>query len=124
MKNYYLNTLLLLFVLFAISCSDDEDLTKVMECSGEALHTIDNAQGAMIYLSCYDAWGVLLDDALLDEDRTIGASKDIEEEYKVEGLRVQIDACFYEFDLPLLFPDPAFWGFLYNMENIEMIEQE
>lgn len=121
---YFLKSLVLIFALSFIACSDDEDLTKAMECPDGALHTIDNATGSMIYLSCYDAWGVVLDEALLDEERTIGASKDIAKEYQVEGLKVEVDACFYEFDLPLQFPDPAFWGTLYNMENIRMIGTE
>jgi len=124
MTTYYLKSLLLLITVFAISCGGNDDTSNVMECDNDALHTIDNAPGSMIYLTCYDAWGIVLDEALTDEDRTIGVSQDIKEEYKVEGLRVQVDACFYEFDLPLIFPDPTFWGFLYKMENFRIIEEE
>lgn len=121
MKIYLLKSLALIFALSLISCSDDEVMTQVMECPDNALHTIDDATGTMVYLSCYNAWGVQLDEALPDEETTIGASLDVNESFQVEGLAVQIDACFYEFDLPLLFPDPVPWGMLYNMENIKMV---
>jgi len=123
MTAHLLKSVLLLFVLGIVSCSDTKDPIDAMECTDDALHTINNATGSMIYMSCYEAWGVLLDDALVDEERTIGASLSVAEEYRTEGLRVQLDACFYEFDLPLQFPDPSFWGTLYNMDNFRLVEE-
>ena len=123
MTSQVLKSLVLLIILCFVSCSDSNEPIDTMICPNDALHTIDNAPGSMIYISCYDAWGVLLDNAINEEERTIGASLSVPEEYHIEGLKVQLDACFYEFDLPLLFPDPGFWGTLYNMENIRLIEE-
>jgi len=124
MKTYFLKTLLLIITLSFISCGDNsDDLSpiKPIECPDGALHTLDAVMCEMIYLPCYDAWGVELLEALSNENKTIGASLDIKEEYKIAGLEVQVDACFYEFDLPLLIADPAPWGSLYRMEDIRMV---
>ena len=121
MKTYLLKSLLLILTISFISCSDDEDLTQATECPDAALYTIDKANGKMVYLGCYDAWGIELDEPLENEERTIGASLEIRKEYEVDGLRVQVDACFYEFDLPLVIADPAPWGQLYRMDNIRMV---
>ena len=123
MTSQVLKSLVLLIILCFVSCSDNNKPIDTMICPNDALHTIDNAPGSMIYISCYDAWGVKLDESLHADTQTIGASLEVAEEYRIEGLRVQVDACFYEFDLPLLFPDPAPWGSLYRMENFRLIEE-
>ena len=113
----------MLFVLLSVSCeSENDNLKTTIECPDEALYTISDAYGTMVYLACYDAWGVRLDDSIHTDGGTIGASLDVEEVYKVEGLRVKVNACFYEFDLPLLLADPAPWGYLYVMENMAIVE--
>ena len=77
----------------------------------------------MVYLPCYDAWAVDLEESVHADGQTIVASLDIDESFEVEGMKVQADACLFEFDLPLLLPDPAPWGYLYRMENIEIEEE-
>lgn len=126
MKAYFLKTLLIIFTIFLISCSNgsDDALPIIpIECPDDALHTVDGIMGEMIYLPCYDAWGVKLLETLTNENQTIGVSLDISEEYEIEELKVQLDACFYEFDLPLILPDPAPWGSLYRMENVRIVDE-
>lgn len=122
MTSQFLKSILLIALIGIISCGDST-APDLIECPNDALHTISNAKGTMIYLTCYNAWGIELDESLIDGDRTIGASLNVDDSYQVEGLRVLIDACFYEFDLPLVLPDPAPWGYLYRMENFRIIEE-
>lgn len=122
MKARHIISFLMLLALLFVSCEDkNDDLHATMECPEEAHHRLSNAYGSMVYLACYDAWGVRLDDSIHDDGDTIGASLEVIEDYKVVGLRVKVDACLYEFDLPLLLADPAPWPYLYVMENMDIV---
>jgi hypothetical protein len=122
MKLIYLKSFLFLFVLSSSSCEKSND-TPVLECPDAALQEISNANGAMVYLGCYDAWAVILEESIHDDGQTVLASLDIDESFEVEGMKIQVDACLYEFDLPLLLPDPAPLGYLYKMENVQIVEE-
>jgi len=122
MTTHFLKSILLIALIGIISC-EDSNTPDVLECPNNALHTVNNAKGTMVYLTCYEAWGVELDDTLVDDAVTIGGSLDVDEAYKIEGLRVSVDACFYEFDLPLILPDPQPWGYLFRMEDFRIIEE-
>ena len=108
----------LLFTMFsATSCSDPE---PTFSCNTSALFSKECATGTMIFLSCYDSWAVRLDETNTDGIHLIDANPNISEEYKIDGLEVKIDACFYEFDLVLLFPDPALWGEMYVIQDFNI----
>lgn len=102
------------FGLFAVSCGDSEPEVR---CADDALFERQEANGEMIFLMCYDAWGIKLDETASDDWHIIGASYDIPEEYKEEGLRVTLNGCFHTFDMPLLIPDPMPWGEMYVIKN-------
>jgi len=85
-----------------------------------ALQSLEGISGTMLFLGCYDSWAVLLNESIHPDGNTVLVSLDINPNYHVEGLNVTIDACLYEFDLPLLLPDPVIWGYLYRMENFDL----
>jgi len=116
MRLIYLKSLILLF-------EKSNDVKPILECLDTALEDISNANGAMVHLICYDAWAVKLDESLHNDGQTVVASLDIDESYEIEGMKVQVDVCLYEFDLPLLLPDPVPWGYLYRMENVQIVEE-
>lgn len=119
-------SLRLLFVAALVtflSCDDKVDINLPMECPEEALHTLGKATGKMVYLPCYGAWAVELDKSLHEDGGTMAASLDMDEAYKVDSMQVVVDACLYEFDLPLLLPDPGIWGYLYNLENFSVSQE-
>jgi len=120
MINFILKSVLLLSILLVVCCDNNSDLNPITACPEDALHTINNAKGHMTYLYCYEAWAVVLDESLHDDAQTIIANLFVHEDYRVDSMRVKIDACLYEFDLPLLLPDPAPWGYLYRMDNVNM----
>lgn len=113
---------ILLFPFFAllimVSCSDKEPVVEpVFTCYSEALFSRECAIGTMLFLSCYDSWSIKLDEKNADGDHLIAASLDIPESYKVNDLKAKIDACFCDFDLTLLFPDPVIWGEMYVIKD-------
>ena len=121
MKSYTLANLTLLIVislsLFCNACTDPE---APHTCDDEALFLREEATGMMVYLPCYDSWAVKLNETNIDGTHKIGASYDLAESLKVDSTIVKIDACFYEFDMELLLPDPAPWGDLFVIKDFEI----
>lgn len=114
------NIVFLLFGLLIISCGDTE---QELRCSADSLFEMENVSGEMMYLMCYDAWAIKLDEPNDAGDTVLGASYDIPEEFKQEGLRVSVSACFHTFDMELLFPDPVIWGQMYVIKNFQFAEE-
>ena len=103
--------------VFYSSCTDPE---VPHTCDDEALFSREGAKGMMLYLPCFDSWSVKLDETN-EDGQIIAASYDISESLRVDSTRVIIDACFYEFDMELLFPDPAPWGDMYVIKDFEIL---
>jgi len=106
-------------MLGSTSCSEPEQELP-FTCDSDALLVREDVSGTMFYLMCYDAWSVRLDETNEEGIIVYAASVDIEDDYKIEGLQVSLNACFYNFDLQLLFPDPAIWGDMYVMKDFEI----
>lgn len=105
------------------SCSEAEQVAEI-RCEDDALFERVEATGTMYYLSCYEAWSIQMDELNADGNNLYAASLDIPEAFQVEGLKVRFAACFYPFDLPLIFPDPSFFGETYVVRNLEIVEGE
>jgi len=113
-------SLILFCGLFLFSCSDSPEEIR---CTEDALFERMVVGGTMIYLPCFDSWAIRLDETAVDDGKMFGASYDIPEEYKEEGLRVTLSACFHNFDMELILPDPAPWGLLYVIKNFQISEE-
>ncbi len=112
---------IMLFLSFLIiSCNDNDE---ELRCSADSLFEMENVSGEMMYLMCYDAWAIKLDEPNDAGDTVLGASYDIPEEFKQEGLKVSTSACFHTFDMELLFPDPVIWGEMYVIKNFQFSEE-
>ena len=118
-NNLYILSVLvaLCFSLLFSACSDPE---MPLNCDAEALFLREEATGRMVYLTCYDSWAVRLDETNEEGIQLIAASREISESLRVDSTRVILDACFYEFDMELLYPDPAPWGDLYVIRDFEI----
>ncbi len=92
----------------------------VLECDEQAIEIVEDMTGTMLYLACYDAWAVKLDESIREDDETIIASLDVDPRFQTDKMTVNIEACLHEFDLPLLFPDPVVFGYMYKMENFNL----
>lgn len=78
----------------------------------------------MLYLSCYDSWSIKLEETNEEGSHLIGASLDLPSAFKIDSLPVIIDACFHEFDLELLFPDPVLFGEMYVIKDYNISATE
>ncbi len=117
----------LAFIIILISfcsCGEKEELIDLkqepIECNSDALFSREEVSGIILYLPCYDSWAIKLDETNDDDQHLIAASMDVPESYQMDGLAVRLSACFYEFDLELLFPDPALWGEMYVIKNFQL----
>jgi len=116
-----LTAFFLFIVGFSImSCSNPDEELQPFECDDDALFSRENVTGSMFYLSCYDVWSIKLDELNAEGNHLYGASTEMPEEFKEEGLAVEFSACFYEFDLPLIFPDPSFFGETYVIRDFRI----
>jgi len=121
MKTSYFQLSLLFALAFTLlsitSCSDPEPLP--LTCDSESHFKKEGAVGTMLYLPCYESWSIKINEANVDGDgqAIIAASLDIPTEYHVADKKVKLDACFYDFDLPLILPDPAPWGDMYVIKD-------
>ncbi len=116
--------ILTVVILSFSSCSDKSDNDPLVCNDPDTLLVLEDRAGTMKYLPCYDSWAVDVDDLDNDTCSIIGASKDISDEFKSDGMAVTISGCYYEFDLPLLLPDPAGWCDLYVIRNFSISEAE
>ncbi len=114
-------TVFLIMMITVSSCSDSNNSEDLI-CDADALFNMEDAVGSMIYLTCYDSWAIRVDQMQGDTTQLIGASLDIPESFEVDGMQVSFTACFYEFDLPLLLPDPAPWGDLYVIRDFTIVQ--
>ena len=97
------------------ACSDPE----THSCDDEALFSREEATGMMVYLPCFDSWAVRLDETNVD-GHLFAVSRDIRESLHLDSTVVKIDACFYEFDMEPLLPDPALWGDMYLIKDFDI----
>ena len=89
----------LTIIVSIISCK--EPIDDNMDCTGECLFTKANATGIVSYTDCYQKWSITFD---ADDLQAIIINPD--EKIKVEGLKVEVDAIFFDNDFPFLLPDP------------------
>jgi len=110
-----------LAILFAFltlnSCTKNEQETQPFICPQEALFQRVGATGTMLYLPCYESWSIKLEETNPEGIHLIAASLDIPTAFQIDSLEVKIEACFYEFDLELLYPDPVPWGEMYIIKD-------
>lgn len=117
-----------IFILISFcSCDEREELIDLkqepIECNSAALFSREDVSGIMVYLPCYDSWAIKLNETNEDDSHLIAASKDVPESYQMDSLAVRLSACFYEFDLELLFPDPAPWGEMYVIKDFQLVAE-
>jgi len=115
MKNFALIFLTLLIV----SCTKSEPFV----CDDDALFSREAATGSMHFISCYESWSIHMDETTVDDGRMNAASLDIPSEFHIEGMRVKFDACFYQFDLPSIIPDPTPIGELYVIKDFSISQE-
>ncbi len=125
MKAILIPILCALFSVCIISCSSSEEEISIIECDPDALFLRDSARGSMVFVPCYDVWAIEMDETNAAGNPLYAASKEISDEFSVEGLDVIFDGCFYDFDLPLIIPDPSFFGEIYLVRDyvIEVYEE-
>jgi hypothetical protein len=98
-------------------------VTSEPTCDEDALFSRDDATGSMFFINCYQTWAVEMDELNDNGNPIYAASLDIDEDFHTEGMRVKFDACFYDFDLPLIIPDPSFFGEMYVIRDYEIEEE-
>jgi len=118
-KHTFSSSIAFLFILSALFSCSKKDF--VLACGDDSLFSMEEVTGEMIYLPCYDSWAVKIEQD--SQVPIIAASLDIPDYLKVEGLPVVLSGCFYDFDLPLILPDPAPWGDMYVVRDF-LIEIE
>ena len=118
----FIRTALMGLLCFSIvvSCSTPEEAVSMFTCEDEALFSRTEAKGTVIYLACYDAWAIVMDETNDAGDVLIAATTEMPDNFRIVGIEVVFDACFYEFDLPLLLPDPVIFGELYVIQDFEI----
>jgi len=86
-------------IIGTIGC--DKSSVDDMACIGDCLFTEVERTGTISYTNCYEQWAITFDD---DDSQAIIIDPD--DALKIEGLRVEVDAIFYDNDFPFLMPDP------------------
>jgi len=124
LKSYLLIITTSILLLSLISCGTDSNVIGEIRCEEDALFERVEATGSMYYLSCYESWSIQMDELNAEGNNLYAATLDMPEAFKQEGLQVKFAACFYPFDLPLIFPDPSFFGETYVVRNLEIVEDE
>lgn len=117
MKNIIAFTAMLLLVL--TSC-EKNNLPEPIDCDGndDCLFTLNNVNGKMIKMDCFDKYGVMLDNPN-DPERVFiyTIPDDLERKYEVEDKAVNISGYCRTNILEPQFPDPSF-----NMSSIYQIQ--
>jgi hypothetical protein len=95
-------SLALLSLLFFLGCKEEHSTP----CTGECLFTMEDAEGKMTQMACFDRFAVATRHP--ETDSTIyGILDEVPSAYQVEGKTVKFSATFRENKLQPTFPDPS-----------------
>ncbi len=103
------------------SCGNQQEEMSILTCEDDTLFSRVCAKGIVFFIPCYDAWAIKMDEKNAAGDHLIAVSKEMPDIFRIDGLEVVFDACFHEFDLILLFPDPSFFGELFIIKDFEIM---
>ena len=116
---------LLSFLCFASACQKD-DQPKQTQCTGDCLFIVQDGQGTIVKMGCFDRFGVLTDDPNTPALDTIyGIPDEMNASYEVEGKSVKFTGAFRANTLTPTFPDPNIGpSSLYQVTLEEINEQK
>ena len=107
-----------LIVFLITSCSKD----KITECTGDCLFALENVEGEMILLNCFERYGIKTTHPDDGNEIIYGIPESVAENFQVSGKAVRFSANFKPNTLTPSFPDPSFGPS--SMYEIDLIKLE
>jgi len=104
-------------ILFMMSCDRSENIV----CEGECEFVIENTQAEMVYMNCFEKYGIKT--VHPDDDKIIiyGIPESVKEKFQVDGKTVTFTAKFRPNTLQPIFPDPEIGPeSLYEIELVNL----
>lgn len=103
--------------LFFLSC------TKKENCTGDCEFVLEKTEAKMMYLSCFDKYGFMVETNGDSRTQMIGIPDRIAAKYQEEGLEVLISGEFRINQLTPGFPDPIIGAFPLYQVNLNSIKK-
>lgn len=110
-------------VLLVFACEkSDENSTTIIPFTGDCLFTVNNAEGVIVRMDCFDRYGIKLENPStgdVDIQFIYGIPDELPSNFEVQDKEVIFSAAFRPNSLTPQFPDPSF-----DMQSLYQIQLE